>query len=227
MNWRRGLLLVGINLAVAVPLVHMSEVQDAATMRHFFSLREAPNLILVSETTPTSDPKEAGVVFDRCKGWIIHYPVQEIVLRSTNQPASLLAGWRVDCPASWSLAGMLHVSNSGPPSLAWAVEQQKMDRAVLLFIAIQWIFVGGVPSRRPWRWWAEPGMFITICEVIGLAVALLYSMHWIEDLSADLFANLAALCALCTWLGWFGLLVWKLGRSGWKWASRRLGASHT
>jgi hypothetical protein len=126
----------------------------------------------------------------------------------------VLAGWRDLWPSHWTLSGMLHATGGWATTDSAMAARRKADLAFLLLIALQWILVGGLPLTRSKRPWGEPGMFITICATLSVAVVFIRPL---DDL-AKLFAMFAAFA----WFWWFGLLVWKFAHSAWKWTARRL-----
>jgi hypothetical protein len=168
MNWRRGILLAAINLTVAAPLVVSLELKDATYVRDYY-VPPKPGETPPPPPSPATDSKNEGVSFDPC-ALLVHNPAQEELVNSTNLPALVLTGWRLDCSPSWSLSGMLHVDGLAPPTPSSMAAQRKVDLVLLLVIALQWLLVGGFPLRRPKRLWGEPGIFITICAVISLAL---------------------------------------------------------
>ena len=94
MNWRRGLLLAGINLAVAMPLVLWAESMDAAFMRdreHY-----APKAAAVGSPTAESDEgsnaQTESVSFDPCH-MIVELSTQERVLIGANKSSLPVSGF--------------------------------------------------------------------------------------------------------------------------------------
>jgi hypothetical protein len=217
MNWRRGLLLAGINVAVAVPMILMMEARDqkdAIPQEKIMAksaMKDAPS----PPEPPTPEPSQASpeqdeetVSFDPCMVEGIHYPVQVVVVQEVDMPSVALAGWEDVCPSHWSLAGRLRGKMTWPPTPLWMETQRKIDAGLFLFIAMQWFLMGGFPLLRTRKWWAEPGAFITACGVLAGAFALIPVV--------DGFARLPASIAMLAWLWWFGLLVWKTLQLGWK-----------
>ncbi|MGA1983436.1 MAG: hypothetical protein ABSG84_13345 [Acidobacteriaceae bacterium] len=211
MNWRRGILLAAINLAVAVPLIVSLEMRDATAMRE----RKQPTpSSTATETAPAGPnqalgPKNEVVSFNPC--WMTYElsPREKLVVFA-NLPVIALTDWRAPCPARWTLAGVLKAGDwtSGPSFLA---KRREVDVGLLFLIALQWFLLGAFPIKGP-RKWREPGMFITICSAIA---AVLLFIPQIQGL-----AGLPALFILLAWFWWLGLLVWKLARSTWKRAAR-------
>jgi hypothetical protein len=212
MNWRRGLLLAGINLTVAVSMILMMEARDQkyALTQEEIMAKGAPR----PPEPPTPKPAPASpeqaeetVSFDPCGMWV-HYPVQVVVVQAADMPSFALAGWEDVCPPHWSLAGRLRGKRTWPPTRLWLETQRKIDAGLCLFIAIQWFLMGGLPLVRTRKWWADPGSFITACAVLAGATALIPVI--------DEVARLPALIAMLAWLWWFGLLVWKTLQFGWR-----------
>jgi hypothetical protein len=216
MNWRRGLLLAGINLAVAVLMILMMEARDekyALTQEEIMakaSIKDAPRppeppTLDTHQTSP--EQTEEAVMFDFCGMWV-HYSVQEVVLRSADMPSVAIAGWRDVCPPHWSLAGRLRGKMTWPPTPLWMETQRKIDAGMCLFIAIQWFFMGGFPLARTKKWWADPGSFITACAALAGAIALIPVV--------DVLARLPSVIAMLAFLWWFGLLIWRTLQFGWR-----------
>jgi hypothetical protein len=205
MNWRRGILLAGINLAVAVPLIVMLEVKDETNLREW-GARPAQ----VTDGAATPEGEERTVAFNPCNLWV-HYSEQQDMVWFPNLPAAILSGFQQLCPSRWTLAGRLNVGYSWSSSTIPA--RRKVAWGFGLLVAAQWILVGSFPLSRPKRWWHEPGAFITCCAVIGFGLVLISP---VEEL-ARLPASLAALA----WLWWFGLLVRECARFGWRLVARK------
>src|SRR5271157_5633972 len=99
MNWRRGLLLAGINLAVAVPMILMMEARDQkyALTQEEIMARAAPRPPEPPTPKPApANPEQAAetVTFDPCGMWVhVHYPVQVVVVQAADMPSLVLAGW--------------------------------------------------------------------------------------------------------------------------------------
>jgi hypothetical protein len=216
MNWRRGLLLAVINLVAVVPLILMLDARDAQYLREReentaiaareSAAREAAREVQ-SPASPEPAEEEQTVSFNPCELWV-HYSVQVDVVRVGNPLASALTGWRLVCPEKWTLTGML----LGTTERAWTAStmpaHRQVDAGLCLLLLVQWFLVGAFPLRKPKRWWAEPGVFITACTVVAACFALIPHV--------DEVALLPALLAGCAWFWWFGLLAWKMLRFGWR-----------
>jgi len=228
MNWRRGLLLAGIHLAVALPMVWMMEARDEKAMRdEEENIMEAAREAVAKPPEPVkpapapADPSQTEVTFsvNACDMWV-HYLPQEVVVQAADMPADLLAGWEDICPPAWSLAGRLRGNRMWPPTPSWTAAQRRIDAGLGLLIALQWFLMGAFPLVRTpsWRrWWSEPGTFITVCAVPAGLLALIPAV--------DTVARLFALPAIFAWFWWFGLLVWKLIRAAWRLVVRRPAAT--
>jgi hypothetical protein len=214
MNWRRGLLLAGINLAAAVPMVCLLAARDAEFLRDreqteltpkaqvsvaILNRRNAARMVRTQE--------EQIVGFNPCELWD-HYPAQMFVVQFGNLPAFILTQWRVDCPPEWSVAAALGVHVAGRISEENFKAMRRVDLALCLLIAIQWFLIGSFPLVRPERWWAEPGAFITACTVVASIIALAPVV--------DGLAKLPALVAFFGWMWWLGLLIWKPVHLAWQ-----------
>lgn len=207
MNWRRGLLLAGINLSVAVPMICILASEDAQARRD----RQGKSAI--EETTwidsagdfsaaPTKIvqvPDEQTVSFNPCRMWT-HYPPQTYVVQLGNLPAFVMTQWREACPPKWSIARMLGVNDSGLLSDANFKAMRRVDVSLCILIAVQWLLIGSFPLTQSRQWRSEPGAFITACTAIGSSIALMPGV--------DVFGRLPALIAFLGWVWWFGLLLW-------------------
>ncbi len=163
---------------------------------------------------PTPKPAQANaekaeetVFVDLCGMWV-HYPAQVVVVQAVDMPSVAVAGWGDVCPPHWTLAGRLRVKMTWQPTPLWMEKQRMIDAGLCLFIAVQWFLMGGFPLVRTQKWWADPGAFITACAVLAGAIALIPVV--------DDFARLPASIAMLAFLWWFGLLVWKTLKFGWR-----------
>jgi hypothetical protein len=215
MNWRRGLVLAGINVAIAVPMISILAARDLQARREWkqrSSVGEAPWIdssgeFSVAPTRIVRAQEEQTVTFSPCELWA-SIPVQESVVQSGNLPAAIVSQWRVECPPRWSVARMLGVNDSGFLSDVNFRAMRRVDVALCLLIAAQWFLIGGLPLVQPKRWWSEPGAFITVCTAIGSAIALIPVV--------DVFGRLPVLIAFFGWLLWAGLLIWMPVRWAWQ-----------
>jgi hypothetical protein len=220
MNWSRGVLLAGIHLAVAVPLILFMEARDAQFVRDREESIAAAASAAAAKSAGQLNPvpgqasaEQEGetVSFDPCGMWV-HYSVQEEIIQLVNIPANALTQWREDCPTRWSLSGMLHGVGWQERTPSWMAAQRRVAWGLFVLIALQWILVGGFPLVQTRRIWAEPGAFITACALAAFGLVAIPTLSEV--------ARLPSLMAGLAWFWWFGLLVWKTLRSGWRLVSR-------
>lgn len=208
MNWRRGLLLAGINLLVAIPMMCIRASEDARARSEWRQQSavagglwiDSSGEASVAPTKIVPVQEEQTVSFNSCAFWR-NIPVQEEVVQMGNLPAFIVSQWRVDCPSKWSLARILGVNDSGLLSDVNFRAMRRVDVALCFLIMIQWFFIGGYPMIQPTRWWSEPGAFITACTAVGSAVALIPVI--------EIIGRLPAFIAFLGWVAWFGLLIWQ------------------
>jgi hypothetical protein len=165
-----------------------------------------------AELNPAPEPVNAEqegetVSFDPCMMWG-HYPVKQVVVQSIDFPALVLTGWRMVCPAHWSLSGMLHAGGWEAPTPSSMAAQRRVDWCLCFLIFFQWILVGGLPLTQSRHLWAEPGAFISVCAVLAFGLVAIPVV--------DEVAQLPSCMAGLAWFWWFGLLVWKGARAGWR-----------
>lgn len=208
MNWRRGILLAGIHLAIVGLLIVMLEDRDAGDLRDgrvtvFRTIRSGGGG--ASGKGATSSVNDCAMIVDSTR--------PDKVTVSENLPAIVLTGWRQACHARWSLAGIMNVDYFLAPSPSSMIVRKKVDWGFGFLVTLQWILVGGFPLILPRHWWVEPGAFITCCTAIGFGLAFFPPLCWL--------APLPALLAAFAWFWWFGLLVWSGVRFGWKRFVRR------
>jgi len=201
MNWRRGLLLAGVHLAVAGSLIAWLEIKDAKS-------RETAKTYSAEPQQQTAKQEGETVTFDLCT-MTVDSSFQERFIFFVDFPAVYLTGWHTPCPPRWTQAGMMHIK------FYWqsATLERQVDFGLLLLISIQWFLIGGFPLILPKRRWLEPGAFITLCIVISLVLILI---PWIDYLS-----GIPILLVFFAWLWWFGLLIWKSLWGIWRLARRR------
>jgi hypothetical protein len=203
MNWRRGVLLAGIHLAVAGSLMAWQGVRERS---YLISSKPQPK----TGTHGMVGQDEQTLQFDPCGFWR-SIPPQEIIVQSAELPAAVLSGWGGECPSSGTLYGMLHQG-----SLKNTQRERVIVAAVFCaLILVQWLLIGGLPLIEPRRWWWEPGAFITVCTLLSLPIVLIPVVRNLSLLFA-LFAGVA-------WLYWFALLLWVSFRSGWRSVRRNRG----
>ncbi|MGA8743645.1 MAG: hypothetical protein WB561_20810 [Terracidiphilus sp.] len=207
MNWRRGLLLAGVNLVAAVPLICLLAAEDARYVKEWeqhSAIEETPWVDSSGEFS-AAPTKIVQARMSRRSHFLHavfwgHIPPQVSAVQLGNLPAFVLSQWREACPPRWSVAGMLGLQVAGLSSPDNVKAMRRVDVAVCLMIAIQWLLIGGFPLRQSNGWWAEPGAFITANNFIAACVAIIPAV--------DGLARLPALIAFGGWIWWFGLLVW-------------------
>jgi hypothetical protein len=205
MIWWRGLLLAGIHLAVALPLIVSHEVRDWRYIKSYsMELSSRMQLAAWQEgETMTFNPCDGGFV-DRAMS-----PLEKVVVVG-NLPVAALTGWHDPCSSPSSITRVIEGSfgkNNRTAEIAVSV-------TLAAFVMIEWLLMGGFPLVQPRHWWGEPGAFITACTV---AAALSVATPWSVPLS-----NIPLLLIAVGWLCWLGLLAWKSLRFGWRWTGRLL-----
>jgi hypothetical protein len=227
MNWRRGLLLAGIHLAVAVPLIIWQEARDWPYLHTEWKPAQRPVL-------PPPAPQEDGTVtFSPCGMWR-SIPARTNVLVIGELPASVAVGIGEDCPPIWTVTGALRAALDTPPFRSNRTAEVSIAASFCVLIAVQWVLLGAFPFVHPDRWWLEPGAFITACSVASGALLLVVGAFYLAIsgslAGADRFpsslANLPAFASFLCWLYWICLLVWKMFRTAWRLTVRRLAHSH-
>lgn len=221
MNWRRGMLLAGVNVLVALPLICLLASEDAKARREWKQRSSIREELWLDSSGQFSDApagmvrvqEEQTVSFSPCGMWR-RIPNQDSVVQMGNLPAFIVSQWRMDCPPRWSIARMMGVSDAGLLSDGNFAAMRRVDVALCFLIAIQWFLVGGFPLIRSKRWWGEPGAFITACTAVGSGIALI---PVVEGL-----ARWPALIAFYGWLWWFGLLLWMPVHAAWSSTVHRL-----
>lgn len=220
MNWRRGLLLAGINVAVAIPMIAILAARDAQSRRDWkrqstsegaLSIEGRGELSAPSKIVPVQE--EQTVSFNPCTLWG-HVPVQQYVVQLGDMPTFVVTQWRVDCPSKWSLARLLGVDDSGLLSDTNFTAMRRVDVALCLLIAVQWFLIGAYPLIKASRWWSEPGAFITTCTALGSLVALVPVI--------DTFGSLPVVFAAFAWLWYLALLLWIPVHLAWQSTLHRL-----
>jgi len=202
------MLLAGIHLTVAGTLIVWQEALKWPYLKAEMASSRSASLLLTAW-----DGEEETVTFSPCGMWG-PIPLQELIVGMGELPAATLSGWLEDCPASWTVAGVLHAGCGSN------TKQTEMRVAISLcaLVPLQWFLFGSFPLIRPKRWWPEPGAFITLCTVAAFILVLIPGIGVLSRLPA-LFAGLA-------WFWWLGLLVWKTLRSGWRLAARAMAHGH-
>jgi hypothetical protein len=195
-QWRRGLVLAGIHLAVCAPLIVWEEAHTWDWVRSQEKL--PPNEL--APPPPAPAPPRSGVVtqadegetvgFSPCGMWY-YASLPQRIIGLGELPAAIVSSWREPCPSEWSLAGQVGTSWPNRDSRRKEVES---SIGLCGLIALQWILVGGFLLIHPRRWFEEPGALITICTCTGIL----------------------ALFAPFLWLFWLLLLLWRLLQGGYR-----------
>jgi len=163
MNSRRGLLLAGINLAIATPGVVRESMQfwqytGGDTARSQSSRVE---YVVFQENVPIS--------LDPCNWLDIGHSRLIEVGGFANLPTTLMTGWHDPCLTKTPLGRLVRrvVGARNHPA-------EVVDCVCLAtLLCIQWLLVGGIPLVRPNRWWLEPGAFITTLAAIAAGLSLI------------------------------------------------------
>jgi hypothetical protein len=224
MNWKRGILLAAINVAAAVPMMVLLDARDVrylqeneaakangAASNPFIWVNKDGEFTTGEHASVKPPPKEEETVtFDPCEMWL-SFPAQEYVVHLGNLPTMTFAGWRDDCPAKWTISGLIR--GTGFLNRQRLAAQRRVDLCLCGLIAVQWLLVGSFPLTKRRRIWQEPGSLITACSVIGCLLALIPAI--------DVLGKLPALVAVCAWFWWAGLVLWTGVRFGGLWVLRR------
>ena len=192
-QWRRGLALAGIHLAICVPLIVWEEASTWDWVRSQENLQPLELARPVPPPPPDAvKPVDAGetVSFSPCGMWY-HMPLPQRIIVMGELPAAAFSQWGEPCPPIWSLAGFVGVRWPNHDSRRKEVE---LSIGLCGLIALQWILVGAFPLIHPRKWFWEPGALITICTCTGIL----------------------ALFAPFLWMFWLVLLVWRLLQGGYR-----------
>jgi hypothetical protein len=212
MNWRRGILLAAINLAAVIPMMVQLEMRDAKSLEtrpeeRALALRVSESGELTEadkgETIAPAGGKEA-VAFEPCAMFGGHDPAQVYVVRFGSLPSFVVTGWRLGCPAKWTVSGLIQGVGFLTPKRVAA--QRRVDVLLCGLMAVQWVVVGGSPLTKRRGIWQEPDLLITVCTATGCLLALVPVV--------GALAKLPALVAGCAWFWWAGLVVWTVAQSG-------------
>jgi|KBSSwiStaDraftv2_1062776.scaffolds.fasta_scaffold01120_16 hypothetical protein len=215
MNWRRGLMLAAINVAVALPMIVLLAAMDAQLIQDREPKSDAGETSSIASLPEFSAPQskeartqeEQVVAFSPCD-FRARPRVQESVVQSGNLPVAVATQWRTKCPPKWSIARMLGMNDGWLISENNLKAMRRVDVVLCLLIAVQWFLIGSFPLIRPTRWWVEPSALITLCTTIGSGIALVPVI--------DVFGRLAVLFAFFGWLWYFALLLWKPVQLAWQ-----------
>lgn len=209
MNWRRGLLLAGIHFVLTGSLLAWEE---SGYWRYIKSEQLGPSPVRME--LAAFQEEEQTISFNPCAddgSWWREMSPQEKISGMENLPVALITGWHQPCSSPDLLDSTVErfLSSINKTRFHRTRGSEILILAVLsVLVAVQWMFVGGYPLIQPRRWWLEPGAFITICTLVATAlVPIPHVAH---------FYVVPSTMAGCAWLWWFGLLVWKTLRFGWR-----------
>jgi hypothetical protein len=220
MSLRRGFLLAGIHLAIGGTIVALHGSALWTHSRPLISLNSnakyQPVVWLQEDETVTFHPCDGGFGDD-------YVPPAERIVQTASLPAWLLTGWGNACSSQSGLVGKLEAHYGRGSIFADAIASGVFCAA----IPILWFFVGGLPLKRPQRWWGEPGAFITACTVVSvpflliLSLALTGAARTPEEI-AQMIVRLLTLLVTLGWIWWFGLLLSKIVKACWRLIGRRV-----
>jgi hypothetical protein len=166
-QWRRGLLLAAIHLAICIPLIVWEESSIWEWVRSQENWRPVPAAVFQPGDGETAS-------FSPCSMWS-HMSLPQRIIVLGELPVAVVSGWGETCPSGWTPAGWLGAGWPGRDSRRKEVE---LSVSLCLLIALQWILVGGFPLIHPRRWFWEPGALITICACTGF-LALFAPFIWL------------------------------------------------
>lgn len=139
-QWRRGLLLAGIHLAVCAPLIVWEEAHIWDWAR---SQENLPPLELERPVPPPPPdavkPADEGatVSLSPCGMWY-HTSLPQRIIVLGELPAAAVSGWREPCPAAWSVAGRLGM---GWPNHDSRRKEMESSIGLCFLIALQWLWL--------------------------------------------------------------------------------------
>jgi hypothetical protein len=122
MNWRRGLLLAGIHLAIVGFAAYIYEDIDAQMPRHG-----------IDEGEPIMDGP--------CPIMWVDYSPFMIAVSTANFSAFTVTGWRYECPGPRTISGILHANGWEHPAASITTERN-VDFIFCGLVAIQWFVIG-------------------------------------------------------------------------------------
>jgi len=209
MNWRRGLLLAGTHLVLAGSLLAW---QESESWRYIKSEQLGPSQPRLELAAFQEEGQTIGINPCADEGiWDGEMSPQETVSLMANLPVALLTGWHVPCTSQGFLDSAVEKSLSSMVENRFhRTRGSEILILVILcaFVAVEWLLVGGFPLMQPRHWLLEPGALITICTLLGTGLAIIPHVAHLS--------RIAAAMAGCAWLWWFGLLVWRTLRFGWR-----------
>lgn len=208
MNWRRGFLLAGIHLGIAIAMMAWDE---APQWPYFTAETTAPHgnarVVAWQDQEPPEYAPNPCVVSAFIEG---PTSPQVLIVGSANLPITILTGGGHEACRSRSTLDLYVQARLKRGS---HISEVVTCAILAVLIAIQWLLVGTFPLTQIRPWWIEPGAFITLCAGVGILIALPTPLLR----SADFYPlrEIPAYAAAVGWLVWSALLLWKLLRLGW------------
>lgn len=189
MQWKRGLLIAGIHLAVVGAMF----VQEESAVWPMIKASAGGTAVLrlaAWQEEPMADSCGESIAD-------VPMPVEEKIVGFANLPVALLTGWHQPCATPGRLTAMIQ-GKAGKPTHA-----SEITTSIILCILVfaQWLVVGGFPVVKPKQWWAEPAVFITACTLVSVALMLVPSLHDV--------AYFPALISVIVWIVWLMIVLWK------------------
>jgi len=207
MDWKRGCVFAGIHLTLAASLMIWDEAP-------FWNLiRTDRNISVTLPHDQDADSSDPFLSLNPCdEGTFRDGPMSapEQVVAFANLPAILITGGHTPCTTPTPLNNMLQ------KRYGRTHRSEELTLAIICAaVVIQWLLVGGLPLTPPGHWRRNPGVLITAFTLPMLGLAIIPDIY-----------PLTLRLALLFWTYWFGLVVWNLGRSAWRFV--RLGTfGHT
>lgn len=217
MNWARGLKFAGIHVAIAIPLIASQEIPRWETEKIHSQTHRISIVLAAYQEEPSTVDFTPMCEEWRSQSW------EEKLLAASETPALILSGWNSDCPAAWTISGMLGID------LRHRSVAQRLFSSLGLccLVTVQWLLLGGLPLVEPRRWWLEPGAANTALTIVAIPLSMMgdaIASNVVELTSAaiafGILAFIALILILFTWLEWLSLIAWRLVLSGWRAASR-------
>jgi hypothetical protein len=185
MNWKRGLVVAAINLALAVPIIVIDESRDSNYQRSVQQPSKQFRPVLLQDDTVGFDLKTLN----------FYLPPPVRIVQMTNLPASILSGWHNPAHSRFTVAGAAEAIFGGVNRRSAVFTATGF--LVLLFA--QWLILASRPIVHPSRRWLEPTIFITTCAFLALGALALEGLY--------------AVPMMAVMVTWFVLLVLGVVRS--------------
>jgi hypothetical protein len=215
MRARRGFLLAGIHLGLALPLLVWNAGVRLATgevsqawpdaVVHATMLQEADQS---GEVAKSMGPCARRFVGERLSA-------DERLISAANLPASIVAGWFDSCPARWTISAVVDPAHEYSRGIA-----AELIAVYAALIGLQWFLVGGFPLVQTVRWWREPGAIITTCFAAGALPMLAFDAAGalrgagagayaptVSSSAAAIFADSMSVMMVLSWSGWALLIL--------------------